>query len=110
MISIAAIITAICAESGITEPDLISPRRAAATVRARHVAMYLARHLTGASYPQIAAAFGDRDHTSVIYAVRRIAMDLPGDAALAGRIDTVRAELAGRAGAQSSSARASQCA
>ena len=97
MISIAAIITAVCAESGISEPDLVSPRRAADTVRARHVAMYLARHMTGASFPQIAAAFGDRDHTSVIYAVRRIAGDLPGDPALSVRVDALRGGLVGRA-------------
>jgi len=94
MIAIETIITVVSEEFGVSPFDLRSPRRGAATVRARHVAMYLARHMTGFSYPQIAAAFGDRDHTSVMYAVRRIAMDLPGDVSLGGRIGALRAALA----------------
>lgn len=38
---------------------------------ARHAAMYLCRHRAHASYPEIARAF-DRDHTSVMSAVKKI--------------------------------------
>jgi chromosomal replication initiator protein len=36
------------------------------------MAMYLAKHLTSRSYPEIGKRFGNRDHTTVIHAVRKI--------------------------------------
>ena len=34
--------------------------------------MYLAKHLTQASLPSIGRKFGNRDHTTVMHAVRKI--------------------------------------
>ena len=34
--------------------------------------MYVTRHMTDLSYPEIGRAFGNRDHTTVIHAVRKI--------------------------------------
>lgn len=45
-------------------------------VYARHVAMYLARTLTAATYPEIGRAFGGRCHTGAIRAVRKIQRQL----------------------------------
>lgn len=52
--------------------DLLSERRFKELVRARAVAMYLARHLTLKSLPEIANFFGGRDHSTVLHAVRRV--------------------------------------
>lgn len=52
--------------------DLTSRRRTRSIVRPRQIAMALARELTSQSYPEISAAFGGRDHTTVIYACRQI--------------------------------------
>lgn len=52
--------------------DMYSKRRPAHIARARQVAMYLAKELTQKSFPEIGEAFGGRDHTTVIHAVRRI--------------------------------------
>ena len=41
-------------------------------VDARQIAMYVTRHMTDLSYPEIGRAFGNRDHTTVIHAVRKI--------------------------------------
>jgi chromosomal replication initiator protein len=38
----------------------------------RQLAMYLSRHHTNLSYKEIGQAFGDRDHSTVIYATRRV--------------------------------------
>ncbi len=41
-------------------------------VDARQIAMYVTRNMTDLSYPEIGRAFGNRDHTTVIHAVRKI--------------------------------------
>ena len=41
-------------------------------VDARQVAMYVARNMTDLSFPDIGKAFGNRDHTTVMHAVRKI--------------------------------------
>jgi chromosomal replication initiator protein len=51
--------------------DLRSRRRGATLAKARHVAIWLARHATPCSLPQIGRAF-DRDHTSVAHAIARV--------------------------------------
>ncbi|WP_312490693.1 chromosomal replication initiator protein DnaA, partial [Sphingomonas sp.] len=52
--------------------DLVSARRARAIARPRQIAMYLAKRLTTRSLPEIGRKFGGRDHSTVIYAVRKI--------------------------------------
>lgn len=52
--------------------DLESRSRKQQFVRPRQVAMYLARQLTGRSFPEIARKFGPRDHTTVIHGCDRI--------------------------------------
>jgi chromosomal replication initiator protein len=52
--------------------DLLSPRRSRSIARPRQVAMALAKELTNHSFPEIGAAFGGRDHTTVLHACKRI--------------------------------------
>ena len=52
--------------------DLNSKRRYRSIVRPRQIAMALARELTNRSFPEIGAAFGDRDHTTVLHACRKV--------------------------------------
>lgn len=56
----------------VSEVDLYSARRARNIVRPRQVAMYLAKTLTTRSFPEIGRRVGDRDHTTVLHAVRKI--------------------------------------
>lgn len=57
---------------GITVEKILSPTKARDITLPRQAGMYLLRHLTKKSYPDIARLFGRRDHTTAIYAVRRI--------------------------------------
>jgi len=52
--------------------DMSSARRARAVARPRQVAMYLSKQLTSRSLPEIGRAFGGRDHTTVMHAVRKV--------------------------------------
>ncbi|MEM6620522.1 MAG: chromosomal replication initiator protein DnaA [Pseudomonadota bacterium] len=52
--------------------DLLGPRRARSIARPRQVGMFLAKSLTSKSLPEIGRRFGNRDHTTVIHAVRKI--------------------------------------
>ncbi len=52
--------------------DLYSKKRTRQIARPRQVAMWLAKQLTSQSYPSIGEAFGGRDHTTVLHAVRTI--------------------------------------
>jgi chromosomal replication initiator protein len=58
--------------------DVIGKARTRDLVDARHIAMYVCRQLTNPplSFPQIAKAFGNRDHTTVMNAVQRIERDM----------------------------------
>ncbi|MSO44319.1 MAG: chromosomal replication initiator protein DnaA [Thermoleophilia bacterium] len=67
---------AVARHYGITLGDLVGDRRTKRVVLPRQVAMYLAREMTDASLPAIGRAFGGRDHTTVIYAVQKIAKQL----------------------------------
>ncbi|CAN5353003.1 hypothetical protein BH09ACT12_BH09ACT12_29370 [soil metagenome] len=57
---------------GLTIEELTGPSRGRHLVMARQIAMYLCRELTDLSLPKIGAQFGNRDHTTVMYADRKI--------------------------------------
>jgi len=71
-ITIDEIQRAVSAHFEVKQIDLISERRAVAIARPRQIAMYLAKRLTTRSLPEIGRKFGNRDHSTVIHAVRRI--------------------------------------
>ncbi len=52
--------------------DMHSARRSRSVARPRQVAMYLSKHLTQQSLPDIGRRFGGRDHTTVLHAVKRV--------------------------------------
>lgn len=74
----------VCEYFEITQVQLISANRSKRFSKPRHVALYLSRELTDLSFPDIAQKFGGRDHTSVIYACRRIKEQVETDTAMAG--------------------------
>ena len=55
--------------------DLYGKRRLASFVLPRQVAMYLTKEMTQKSLPDIGEAFGGRDHTTVLHAVRKITQE-----------------------------------
>ena len=57
----------------VEESDILSKRRPQHLVRARHMAIYLARELTNRSYSDIGQFFGKRHHTTVKSACEKVA-------------------------------------
>jgi chromosomal replication initiator protein len=57
----------------IRTSDLLSAKRNRTIARPRQVAMALAKELTSHSLPEIGNAFGGKDHTTVLYATRKVA-------------------------------------
>jgi len=73
----------------ISVKELQSSRRARTVARPRQVAMYLAKQLTSRSLPEIGRKF-DRDHTTVMHAVRKVEGLIGEDVALAESINALR--------------------
>ena len=63
----------------LTIADLRCSSRAQQVVRPRQLAMFLCRELTDASLPKIGMRFGNRDHSTVHYAVKKIGKQMKTD-------------------------------
>jgi chromosomal replication initiator protein len=73
--------------------DLHSKERSRRVARPRQIAMYLSRELTMRSLPEIGRRFGDRDHTTVLHACRRIEELCSTDAVLKQEVDFLKQVL-----------------
>ena len=91
--SVEEIIAACSRHYRVSRIDIKSQRRTANIVRPRQVAMYLARHLTLRSLPDIARRIGGRDHTTAISGIRKIERLVRTDAAVAHDIAMIEMEL-----------------
>lgn len=65
-------IEAVCEHFHVTRRDITSDRRNRSIVRPRQIGMYYAKLLTKNSLPEIGRRFGNRDHTTVLHAFRKI--------------------------------------
>ncbi len=84
------IIERVCDYYKITKEQIMSSTRKKEISYPRHIAMYLMRDLLDASYKKIAYQFGGRDHTSVIYAVDKIKLNMQVDKNLKKAIDELK--------------------
>jgi hypothetical protein len=85
---------AVCNHYGISIIDLLSERRSRALAFPRQVAIYLCRVLTLHSYTQIGRRFGNRDHTTTIYADKKIGRLYGSDLETTRDIDSIKKVLA----------------
>ncbi len=68
-----------CQHFNLKIADLKGAKRNRGVVVPRMIAMFLTRKLTQLSFPDIGRAFGDRDHSTVMHACRKIEFDLTHD-------------------------------
>ena len=70
--------------------DMSSSRRSINIARPRQIAMFLCKSLTSFSYPEIGRAFGGKDHSTVIHAVKKIELLLEDDQRLKKQISDLK--------------------
>ena len=81
---------ACCDFFNITLNDFLSERRLGVLVWARQVGMLITRDLTPRSLVDIGNRFGGRDHTTVLYAIRKIDRKRATDAIFNAEIETIK--------------------
>ena len=70
--------------------EMLSQRRLRPLARPRQIAMYLAKKLTTRSLPEIGRKFANRDHTTVIHAVKTIDKLLKNDEKMGNNIEEIK--------------------
>lgn len=89
-IKIEDILRIISRHFGVTKSDLLSQRRHRSVVWPRQIGMYLAKQLTARSLPEIGRRFGNRDHTTVLHAIRKIEGEIAGNSRLQDEIEELK--------------------
>lgn len=96
-LSIATLREMVATITGVEWPLILADQRADPLVRARHLLMWAARTYTGRTLPEIGRIM-HRDHTSVLYGVRKIEAEIDTGqvgADLAALIDAISVAIAG---------------
>lgn len=75
--------------------DMHSKRRPANIAKPRQIAMYLSKEMTQKSLPEIGSAFGGRDHTTVLHAVKKINQERQNDEQLRHDLHILEQSLKG---------------
>jgi len=91
------IIKAVAGYFEISPGDLTGKSRNKEFIEPRQVAMYLLRDILDMSYPYIASKVGKRDHTTVIYACKKITRDLEKNQLLTDKLIAIK-ELVNKMG------------
>lgn len=83
----------VCTHFHLRSSDLTSKDRHKSIAFARHVAMYLCKQRLKVSFPEIGRAFGNRDHTTVMSAVRKIESQRDKDPQLRAHLEALERRL-----------------
>jgi chromosomal replication initiator protein len=89
-IKIEDILKVVSRHFGVSKGDILSQRRHRSVVWPRQIGMYLAKQLTSRSLPEIGRRFGNRDHTTVLHAIRKIEGELGGNTRLRDELDELK--------------------
>ena len=84
---------AVCGHFRLTNSELLSKDRHKSVAFARQVAMYLCRQRLKCSFPELGRAFGNRDHTTVMSAVRRVEKLLEQDPQVTAHLEAIEHRL-----------------
>ena len=92
-----AVLNAVATHFSVSHQDLLSEKRRHDIVQARQVAMYLCRDIIGCSYPVLGRIFGGKDHSTAMYAVKKITKMLDTNSDLKQAVTTLKKTCSFRA-------------
>lgn len=93
IITLENVMSAVCEYFKIPEEDIIKRTRVKNILVPRQIAMFLGREMTNNSLHSIAMKFGGKDHTTVLYACKKIYELYNNDQYIKGVIDEIRSRL-----------------
>lgn len=91
--SVSDILNAAAAAWGVEPAGLVSKRRTRDVTVPRQVAMFLIKEILDVPLTRIGAAFGGRDHSTVIHSIRKVDRDLQTDEEFASRVSRLREQI-----------------
>lgn len=92
-ISTSQVLDQVAREFEVSSEKLLSRDRSREVALPRQIAMYLLRKEINASLPQIGDALGGRDHTTVMYAIEKVADMLERDDLIRRRVRQIKQNL-----------------
>ena len=90
------IIEAVSRYFDLRTDDFVSQKRNRNISFPRQIAMYLCRDIIGISLPKIGAAFGGRDHTTVIHAIQKIEEDMLANVETKRSVEELKRNITGK--------------
>jgi len=100
--SVQRIIEHVSGYYSVKPSELLSKKRTRSVAQPRQVCMYLARRLTRHSLEEIGVYLGNRDHTTVMHAVKTVEGRRKAEPDFAAQVDTLERELVPATGGASS--------
>ena len=94
VMSVEDIQRAVCSHFRLSNAELLSKDRHKSVAFARQVAMYVCRQRLKSSFPELGRAFGNRDHTTVMSAVRRVETLRQKDPQVNAHLEAIEQKLA----------------
>ncbi|MGH7440217.1 MAG: helix-turn-helix domain-containing protein, partial [Polyangiaceae bacterium] len=83
----------VCHHFKLRSTDMLSKDRHKSIAFARHVAMYLCKQRLKCSFPELGRAFGNRDHTTIMSAVRKVEALRSSDPEVRAHIEALERKL-----------------
>ncbi len=92
-ITVDEVVKTVAAKLNIKITDIKSPKKNKNLVLARQISMFLAREMTSASFPDIGAKIGGRDHSTVIYAHNKMKRVMETDKTIREIVEEVQGTI-----------------
>ena len=86
-VTVEKIITEVGKVYSVSAEDMRSQKRSSQISTARQVAIYVVSRITGLSYSSIGQEFGNRDHSTIVYAINKVKSILEKDPSFKGMVE-----------------------
>lgn len=88
-VTVDRIISEVARTMNVTPEDIRSTKRSAAISQARQVSAFVVRSITGLSMKAIGEHFGTRDHSTIVYAIKKVEEMMEKDSSFKGRVNDI---------------------